>query len=305
MAIVLVLMTLAAVAPPVRGDDGVYARRHFDLQTVPWGALMYDGINPGQAAPDPPLDRSGIPLRSWGGRYWYVADRIARQGLYRLNGYVRSGDVAYTSVLQAFDSKLRAMAQPVADAWFYPWPFSYPGEALSAPWYNAMTQGLVLSFFSRMYEAYGDPADLDAAGHVFRSFEAIGSPVSSLPGPWVATIQAGFLWLEHYPGGVTGHVLNAHLWATFGLYDYWRQLTRIGSVDVIAVRAVLEGAITTIRSNVWRYRRPGRTSLYALVHRTSYLHYHLLHISQLRLLAKISGDPYFASMADLFWADSH
>ena len=136
---------------------------------------------------------------------------------------------------------------------------------------------------------------------MFASFRTIG-PVAS---PWVATIDDDYLWLEHYPGGVTQHVLNAHLWATFGIYDYWRQLQRNGADGIDAVRTTLEGAITTMRDNVWRYRRVGQTSLYALVHRTSWMFYHLMHIKQLRLLAEISADGYFATMADLFYSDAH
>ena len=137
---------------------------------VAWGDLMYAGEHIAAVSPNGAVDGKGIPMRSWNGALYYVADNIARQGLYRLNGFVRTGDSAYTRVVRAFDAKLRAMARPVGDAWFFPWPFSYSNEHLVTPWYNAMTQGLVLSFFSRMYEVYGDPDDLAAAGHVFASF---------------------------------------------------------------------------------------------------------------------------------------
>jgi hypothetical protein len=301
-AFVLALVAMVGVAGPVAADDPTYMQRAFEVQVVPWGDLIYnEGTKVSPPAPDGAVDADGIPLRNWNGALYYTADNIARQGLYRLKGFARTGDAAYTQVLDRFDTKLRSMAQPVGDAWFFPWPFSYGNEHLTTPWYNAMTEGLVLSFFSRMYEIYGDPSDLDAAAHVFASYLIMG-PIST---PWVATVERGYLWLEHYPGGVTHHVLNAHLWATLGIYDYWRQLQRDGSSDIDAVQTVLDGAITTVRSNVWRYRRAGHTSLYALVHRTSYLSYHLLHIRQLRLLAKISADSYFATAADLFYADAN
>ena len=291
----------AATARPAEATAPSYARDHFDLQTLPWRALMYNGPHLSRSQPNPPVDGRGIPLRAWFGHLYYVADRIARQGLYRLNGYVRSGDSAYTPVLRAFDAKLRALARSVGDAWFFPWPFSYRAEHLRAPWYNAMTQGLVLSFFVRMYEVYGDPSDLEAAGHTFRSFLTRG-PRS---GPWVTTVERGYLWLEHYPGGMARHVLNAHMWAIFGLHEYWQRLADLGSAATSGVRTVLEGAITTMRHNVWRYRRPGRLSLYSLTSGTAYVHYHLLHIRQLRLLARMSGSTYFSWMADKFYADYH
>lgn len=300
-AVLLALVAVLGVAMPATAGEPAYKHRAFDVQMVPWGDLMYDGTHVSAVAPNGAVDADGIPLRSWNGVLYYTADNIARQGLYRLNGFVRTGNSAYTQVVRRFDTKLRAMAEPVGDAWFFPWPFSYSNEHLLTPWYNAMTQGLVLSFFSRMYETYGDPDDLAAAAHVFASYQTIG-PVDA---PWVATVVKDYLWLEHYPGGVTQHVLNAHLWATFGIYDYWRQLNRDGVDSIDMVRTTLEGAITTMRANVWRYRRIGRTSLYALVHRTSWLSYHKLHIRQLRVLARISNDSYFATMADLFYSDAH
>jgi len=66
---------------------------------------------------------------------------------------------------------------------------------------------------------------------------------------------------------------------------------------------VLEGAITTMRDHVRRYRRPGTISLYDLRNRSVILKYHKIHVWQLRLLGRISGDTYFWRLAERLAGD--
>jgi hypothetical protein len=132
------------------------------------------------------------------------------------------------------------------------------------------------------------------ATRLFASFKVIG-PRSA---PWVTEVDDGYLWLEHYPGGYSIHVLNAHLHATFGLYDYWQE------THTNKARAMLDAAITTMRDNARRFRRVGQTSLYSLGVPSSSMHYHHLHIQQLEQLARISGDSYFAKLAGRFRRDA-
>jgi len=87
------------------------------------------------------------------------------------------------------------------------------------------------------------------------------------------------------------------MFAVYGLYEYW-QLTR----DRTA-RHLLEGALTTLKANVLRYRVPGGISYYCLRHRQQYEHYHFVHIKQLEMIALMSGDHYFADVANLLRAD--
>jgi hypothetical protein len=107
-----------------------------------------------------------------------------------------------------------------------------------------------------------------------------------------------FLWLEHYPQRRSSHVLNAHLHAVFGLYELWA-VTREPWV-----RQLVRGGITTMRARIAWFRRPGQLSLYDLVNRTAHGKYHAIHVWQLRFLARISGDPFFWTMADRFARDA-
>lgn len=173
-----------------------------------------------------------------------------------------------------------------APQWWLPFEFDYPSELQEGPWYNAMTQGLVLSFFVRLHRVTGSIKHPEAAQQVCRSFKRLGRARS----PWVGDVDGSdYLWLGHYPSRRADHVLNAHLHALFGLHDYWQE-TRSN-----AARTVLEGAILTMRDNVARYRQPGGVSLYCLYHRNQHRKYHAIHIWQLRQLGRLSGVDYFVS----------
>jgi len=108
----------------------------------------------------------------------------------------------------------------------------------------------------------------------------------------------GYLWLEHYPNHRPDHVLNAHLHALIGLYEYWQ---RTRSPDA---RVLLEGALTTMMDRAPRYRRPGRVSVYGLRSRTNILKYHRVEIWQLRLLGRMTGEASFTELADVFDQDA-
>ena len=179
-------------------------------------------------------------------------------------------------------------------ALWVPYRFSYPAERLHAPWVSALAQGNALSFFVRLYRVTGRPADLATARALLMGFRALGRSGS----PWVAYVDAArYLRLEEYPGLRPSHVLNGADFGVFGLYDY-AMLTG----DPTAVR-LLRGHLTSIRQYLATYRVPGGISRYDLVHRGGSLHYHTIHIEQLRTLARMSGNAWFGQMAALFARD--
>ena len=133
-----------------------------------------------------------------------------------------------------------------------------------------------------------------SAERLFESYRRLGRVTGGGGRPWISYVaDGGYLWLEHYPGPGPDKVLNAHLHAVFGIYEYW-QATRSP-----AARQLLNGAVTTMRKNLPEYRRPGGISLYGLTTRTKNPKYHEIHIWQLDLLAHISGDGYFARIREI------
>jgi D-glucuronyl C5-epimerase C-terminus len=287
----------ASLPGPVPPPPVPYRVNSYNLQSLTWDQLWTNGGPLQGYAAGGHKDADGIPMRKWGdGKWYYTPVKIEIQGIVRLDSYVRTGnDPGYIPTLVKFADKLRSLGVWSGDALFLPMPFDFNLGQLKAPWYNAMAQGYGLSFFVRMYRLFGNQADLDTANALFRSFQIMGP----IDGPWVSQVVNNVLWLEHYPKGKYLEVLNAHMHALFGLYDYWQQ---VGTAES---RQILEGVMTTMRHDLPLFRRIGSTSRYCLVHPVYSLKYHRLHIKQVRLLAIASGDPWFSGMADRLESDAH
>ena len=220
--------------------------------------------------------------------------RLATSGMKRVDAYEDTGNELQLGQAVKQARRLRLIALGGRNAWWIPWPFDYSPFDQRAPWFDAMAQGLTLSFFVRRHRATGDAMHLDAARNVFRAYLRFRRPDRR----WVSYVDAqGYLWLEHYPRARPDHVLNGHMHAIFGIYEFWQ------ATGSEAARRLLIGAITTMRANVHRYRRPGGISTYDLGIRSVLTKYHYHHVYQLRLLARISGDRYFWRLARKFVSD--
>jgi len=295
--------TVPAMATEIDAAPPYHVRR-FDLVDLPIDRLPWTADPPPRLPALAPLDRHGIRLyRREDGRLHYRPGGIAINGMKRIDAYRDTGDRAQLEQALVQARHLRRTWIEQHDAGWLPFWFDYPPEGLRAPWFNAMTQGLALSFFVRLHRVTGDAVHLRAAERVFESFLRLGprereerrTPAGRV---WVAYVdERDYLWLEHYPTVNPDHVLNAHLHSLIGIYEYW-QHTRSA-----AARQVLEGALTTMRDRALRYRRQGRASIYGLRSRTNHLKYHQVHIWQFRLLGRMTGDPFFRELGDLMASD--
>lgn len=292
-----------ATGPVLAAEDAEpppYAVREFELVDLSYDELPWTSEWP-QALPGrAPLDKAGVPLFRWrDGKLYYRPGGLAISGMKHIDSYRDTGDRAQLEQALLEASKLRSIKLVQDDAWWLPFDFDYRPEGLKAPWFNAMAQGLVLSFFVRLHRVTGEAIHLRAAEMVFQSFQRLGRKWAKRDRPWVAFVDdAGYLWLEHYPNARPDHVLNAHLHALIGLYEYW-QHTRSA-----AARQLLDGALTTMRDRAGRYRREGRVSIYGMRSRTNILKYHRVHVWQLRLLGQMTGDAYFTELGDDFARDA-
>jgi hypothetical protein len=116
--------------------------------------------------------------------------------------------------------------------------------------------------------------------------------------PWIIDVdEDNSTWIEEYPFDREAHVLNGFMFAMFGLYDYyaWRG-------DAFAEKVFLQ-SLHTLRLNAERFRNPGAVSVYCLTHRANAPNYHAIHIDQLHAITRMTGEPYFASVAELMAAD--
>jgi len=300
LLLALMIATVGSLSLPLPGqasepdEPPPYHHRGFDLVDLPFDRLPWTSDSPPAFDVPPPVDKKGIALFRWiDDALYYRPGSVAINGMKRIDAYRDTGDVHQLEQALVQAEHLRGMAIEDDDAWWLPFWFDYPPEGLNAPWYNAMSQGLALSFFVRLHRLTGDDVHLEAAERIFESYRRLGRRKGGGDRPWVAYVaDGGYLWLEHYPNGRPDHVLNAHLHSLFGLYEYW-QHTRSPEV-----RTLLEGALTTMRDRADTYRRKGKVSLYGLHSRTNHCKYHQIHIWQLRLLSRMTGDPFFRELAE-------
>jgi hypothetical protein len=291
----LTLVAMAAVVPDARPAAAATAYRiqPFDLADICTDGLPWTDHPPPPIPAPGPRDRQGVPMVRVNGRLYYRPGALAINGMKRIDAYRDHGNGRQLRLALREASRLRIISLERRRAEWLPFWYDYAPAGQRAPWFNAMTQGLVLSFFVRLYRVTGNAMHLAAARRVFRSFQRLGQQRR----PWVAYVDGGYLWLEHYPRRRPGHILNAHLHAVFGIYEYW-QATRSPEA-----RRVLLGAVTTMRHHAGRFRRPGGVSLYGLRTRSLILKYHEIHIWQLRLLAKISGSAEFGRLSRALTSD--
>jgi len=161
-----------------------------------------------------------------------------------------------------------------------------------------MAQGEALSLFIRLAQATGDNSWRIAADKTFLSLR-LGFTAG---GPWVTHRDGnGRLWLEEYPWRTpsgSGRVLNGHIFAMYGVWDYWFA-TRSG----IAANLFTDAAATVKRYALANFRNPGWASSYALRGTTPTEKYHTIHVDQLLHLHAMAGDAAFATAAESLQAD--
>ena len=294
LLLIVFLATGVAVPRETLADDPAFRTRTYAWADVCPAGLPWTAEEPMRVPGPKPRDADDVPMYRVGDELYYRPGALAINGMKRVDAYLDTGDEEQLEQALKQADRLRRHAIQRRGAWWLPFWYDYLPAGQRAPWFNAMTQGMVLSFFTRLYHATGDEVHLEAAERVFTSFLRLGQSRT----PWVAYVDGrGFLWLEHYPLPDPDHVLNAHLHALFGIYEYW-QATRSPTA-----RRVLNGAVTTMRKNLHRYRRPGGISVYGLRSRTQNPKYHEIHVWQLNLLARISGDDYFSTMASRLRGD--
>lgn len=278
-----------------------YRLTRFAIATLPVGQRPYDDVaTPSLATVPANADATGVPLSLVGGRLVYNPVTVARWAIANLEGYERTADPEYLRRARAAADVFRRVGVRVGGALYLPYTYDFAlhgirTEVLHAKWYSAMAQGQALTLLSRLYALGHDPADLATARQLFGSFQHIGRGTA----PWVSWIDASrYLWLEEYAEPHPEHTLNGFVFAVYGLYDYFA-VTR----DPNALN-LLRGSLTTLKANVIRYRNVGHVSAYCLEHRTRSLKYHHIHVAQMAMLGRMTGDPYFSWVSRAFRRDA-
>jgi heparosan-N-sulfate-glucuronate 5-epimerase len=239
-------------------------------------------------------DSAGIPMLDYHGKIGlqYNPIAIAQWGLANYNLFRQNqNDERKKKFLAASDWLCAHLETTSYDLWVwnhhFDWEYRSP---LKAPWYSALSQGQGISLLVRVYRETGAVAYLEAAERAFDSFRK-----STHEGGVSFTDARGNLWFEEYIVSPPTHILNGFIWAAWGVYDYFL-MTRSHPA-----RDLFEQAVITLRTNLDRYDL-GFWSLYeesnTMLPMVASPFYHRLHVVQLRVMHRITGDEVFARYAD-------
>ena len=250
------------------------------------GKADYDGL----------FDHTGIPLLDYRGDIGrqYNPIAIAQYGLARFNRWSTtkssSDEAAWIAVAQWLTRELRPNAHGVA-VWMhdFDWPYR---QTLRAPWYSGLAQGNGISMLVRAAQYTGITSYAEAA---HRAFEAMTCDVAD--GGVVTKDGEGHTWIEEYIVDPPSHIFNGFIWALWGVYDYakWSGSARAWTLWNECVRT-LEHRLDDFDTGWW--------SLYEMPHAGKRMlashYYHTLHITQLRVLHRLTESREFADRADAF-----
>jgi len=241
-----------------------------------------------------PFDAAGIPLLDYRGciGQQYNPIAIAQYGLGNYSLWRRSADATrkkkFFLIADWLASHLEQNAHGLA-VWNHHFDWEYR-DTLKAPWYSALAQGQGISVLVRAHKESGEARYLDAAR---RAFAAFNQPVDR--GGVAFTDQSGDLWFEEYIVDPPTHILNGFIWALWGVHDFYLAARNPAAHDLFA------RGVRTLLHNLARYDI-GFWSLYeqsgTRLPMVASTFYHRLHIVQLRIMHRLTGEGTFASVAD-------
>lgn len=238
-------------------------------------------------------DAAGIPLLDYRGKIGpqYNPIAIAQYGLGNYNLFRQTGAAGRRTKFFLVADWLSEQLEKNHKGHFV-WNHHFDWEyrdTLRAPWYSALAQGQGISVLVRAHQESADTRYLDAATLALASFF---TPISE--GGVAFTDDRGDLWLEEYIVSPPTHILNGFIWAAWGVYDYFLA-TEDGAAHELFARVV-----QTLLHNLERYDL-GFWSLYeqsgTRLPMVASPFYHQLHIVQLRVMHKLTGEEKFARVA--------
>lgn len=241
-----------------------------------------------------PYDSGGIPMLDYHGNIGlqYNPIAIAQYGLGNYNLFRQTGTAERSKKFLLIADWLRSHLEPNAHGlavWNHHFDWEYR-DTLKAPWYSALAQGQGISVLVRAHKQTGDTSYLEAAQRALAVFNH-----SVQDGGVTFTDDRGDLWFEEYIVSPPTHILNGFIWAAWGIYDYF-----LATKDAGAQR-LFSRSIQTLLRNLNRYDL-GFWSLYeqsgTRLPMVASAFYYRLHIVQLRIMHRLTGENEFARAAE-------
>jgi heparosan-N-sulfate-glucuronate 5-epimerase len=239
-------------------------------------------------------DAAGIPQLDYRGHIGvqYNPIAIAQYGLGNYNLWRRTGDDArkkkFFLIADWLCAHLEQNSHGLA-VWNHHFDWEYR-DTLKAPWYSALAQGQGISVLVRAHKESGDQRYLEAAQRAFASFQ---NPMQE--GGVAFADESGDLWFEEYIVSPPTHILNGFIWALWGVHDY-----ALATNEAIAKQLFSRG-VRTLLHNLDRYDL-GFWSLYeqsgTRLPMVASAFYHQLHVVQLRVMHRLTGEGKFSEVAD-------
>jgi len=271
----------------------------FEIQNIPYNQLPYiTGLK--EVVQRSAYDEDSIPIIKFHNEFRYHPVYIAEYALDLLDVFYTTKDSNYLNEATKNANKLASLGIAEDSSLYLPYDFGFRMhydyyDSMVPPWYSAMAQGLGITLFCRMYELTGDTSFLQNSHKLFNSLIPLKGNGKKI---WFSCVDKnGNLWLEEYPTDVPCFTLNGMIFAIYGLYDYYR-ITQ----DELAA-TMIKASITTIKNNVERFRNDDDITYYCIKHEIKAPEYQPIHIRQMKMLEKISLDPFFGKEAELMERD--
>jgi hypothetical protein len=246
-------------------------------------------------------DSAGIPMLDYHGQIGLQHNpiAIAQWGLGNYNLFLRDRSQdrkqKFLSAANWMRDNLETNPSGVS-VWNHHFDWEYRSP-LRAPWYSGLAQGQGISLLVRAHKETGKAAYLDSAAKAFGSFLR-----SVAEGGVLFTDEGGDVWIEEYIVSPPTHILNGFIWALWGVHDYFL------ATRSQAAQELFRKSVGTLRNNLDRYDL-GFWSLYeqsgTRLPMVASPFYHQLHIVQLRVMARLTGDEIFTSFADRWERYAH
>ena len=244
-------------------------------------------------------DAAGIPMLDYRGviGLQYNPIAIAQWGLANYNRFCESGDQArWQKTLHAADWLTANLEQNAYGLWVWNHHFDWEyRDTLRAPWYSGLAQAQGVSLLLR---AHAHSSDEKYQRATDKAFVALTRPIAEggvLLEDEKLEDEKKDLWIEEYLVHPPTHILNGFMWALWGVFDFWR------AREDVSAQGIFDRGVDTLVRNLDRFDT-GYWSLYeqsgTRLKMLASPFYHRLHIVQLRVMSKLTGDARFATVAE-------
>ena len=236
------------------------------------------------------FDSDGVPRVDYGGSVGlrYSPITVAQYGLHCMGEWEQHDDIKKRDHALNCCRWLYDSAQDGEhDSKVWPFDFDLPFYGPRAPWISAMAQGEAVSLLLRgAVIANRNEYELLCS----RALIPFQFPVSDHG--VIERLSDGSPIFEEYPTHPPSHVLNGHIFALFGLYDYAVYF------DDKNIMALAQKGVNTLKFH-WHRWDTGHWTRYDLhpTHRLASAMYHELHIRQFSVLSTLFEDKILADAA--------